>query len=304
MPLVNAKCENCGSILKIESDRETAFCEYCGAKYIVEQAIEYYNVQNNVYAQNVNMTAKGEAEKERLLENAQTYLDLFEYKKSEEIYNQIIEDYPAEYRGWYGLAAILSRQFTKADSEPEEYSRIELYLSRALKFADSSAKNKVKNDAEKLDSLRKRFIEEKKAELESLTKKAKDLGERIKTENEKYDEELKKLDELTKSKEKNKPNKHPLWLIPASIALLFLVGLIGGEKIRLGIFVLALFVLGIELIILLIITLKNHAKKAILEKHKNQQAVVTTLANSISQHKTEFYDIVNKIKVTRGIYKL
>ena len=49
MPLVDAKCTNCGSILKVESSKEAAICEYCGSAFIVEKAINNYNITNNIH---------------------------------------------------------------------------------------------------------------------------------------------------------------------------------------------------------------------------------------------------------------
>ena len=47
MPLVNAKCTNCGANLKIDSAKDAAICEFCGSAYIVEKAINNYNITNN-----------------------------------------------------------------------------------------------------------------------------------------------------------------------------------------------------------------------------------------------------------------
>lgn len=48
MPLVNAKCTNCGANLKVDSAKDAAICEHCGSAYIVEKAVNNYNVQLNV----------------------------------------------------------------------------------------------------------------------------------------------------------------------------------------------------------------------------------------------------------------
>ena len=48
MPLVNAKCTNCGGNLKIDSNKDTAICEFCGTVFVVEKAI------NNFYSTNHN----------------------------------------------------------------------------------------------------------------------------------------------------------------------------------------------------------------------------------------------------------
>ena len=57
MPLVEAKCTNCGAVLKVDSSKEAAICEFCGSAYIVEKAIHNYSITNNnvIYADTVNI---------------------------------------------------------------------------------------------------------------------------------------------------------------------------------------------------------------------------------------------------------
>ena len=43
MQLVDAKCPNCGAMLKVEKNAEAAVCQYCNSAYIVEKAINNYN---------------------------------------------------------------------------------------------------------------------------------------------------------------------------------------------------------------------------------------------------------------------
>ncbi len=42
MPLVQAKCTNCGASLLVDNAKEAAICQYCGAAYVVEQAINNF----------------------------------------------------------------------------------------------------------------------------------------------------------------------------------------------------------------------------------------------------------------------
>ena len=48
MPLVPAKCTNCGGILEVDNTKDAAICPYCGSAFIVEKAINYYNVSYNI----------------------------------------------------------------------------------------------------------------------------------------------------------------------------------------------------------------------------------------------------------------
>ena len=57
MPLVPAKCPNCGATLSVDSDGKAEICQYCGSAFIVEEAKQYfnntYNITNNISAGNV-----------------------------------------------------------------------------------------------------------------------------------------------------------------------------------------------------------------------------------------------------------
>lgn len=55
MPLVSAKCTNCGASLEVDNTKDAAICPYCGTPYIVEKAVNYYNTTNNISAEVVNV---------------------------------------------------------------------------------------------------------------------------------------------------------------------------------------------------------------------------------------------------------
>ncbi len=56
MPLVKAICTSCGAALEVDNTKDAAICPYCGAAYIVEKAINRYNITNN-YTTTNNITA-------------------------------------------------------------------------------------------------------------------------------------------------------------------------------------------------------------------------------------------------------
>ena len=50
MPLVAAKCTQCGANLQVNSENECTICSHCGTPFITEKAITNYNTTvNNVY---------------------------------------------------------------------------------------------------------------------------------------------------------------------------------------------------------------------------------------------------------------
>lgn len=94
-------CDICGGNLTMNESGEFAVCESCGMKH------DKRRVQVKVQEiTGVVEVTKGEAEKERLLNNAETFINLNEEQKAIDIYRALANDYPGEYRGWYGLAKI------------------------------------------------------------------------------------------------------------------------------------------------------------------------------------------------------
>lgn len=55
MPLVNAKCTNCSATLQVDNTKDALVCPYCGSAFIVEKAIQNYNITNHITAQTVNI---------------------------------------------------------------------------------------------------------------------------------------------------------------------------------------------------------------------------------------------------------
>ena len=55
MPLVQAKCTNCGANLVINNTLDAAVCPYCNTAFIVEKAVNNYNTTNHINAGVVNV---------------------------------------------------------------------------------------------------------------------------------------------------------------------------------------------------------------------------------------------------------
>ncbi|MDO4747551.1 MAG: hypothetical protein Q4A12_00075 [Eubacteriales bacterium] len=147
MPLVNAKCTNCGATLEVDNTQVTSVCGYCGSAYFVEQAIQNYNyyVTNNINAENVIISGKGDAEKERLIKNANVNERFGDYEKAFQIYREITNDYPDEYRGWLGMVSISTNSFSKLDLEFEKFEELSTFMNKALVCAPSEEAAKIKS---------------------------------------------------------------------------------------------------------------------------------------------------------------
>lgn len=55
MPLVAAKCTQCGANIEVDDSKEAGICKYCGTAFITEKAINNYIVNNTFNIQNANL---------------------------------------------------------------------------------------------------------------------------------------------------------------------------------------------------------------------------------------------------------
>ena len=92
-------CDACGGTsLTMTDDGQFSVCDFCGTKHTMERIrVKVQEIKGVVEI------TKGEAEKNRLLKNAETWLDLNEPEKAKEIFTLLTNDYPDDYRGWLGL---------------------------------------------------------------------------------------------------------------------------------------------------------------------------------------------------------
>ncbi len=97
------KCEACGGSLQINDDMVMAFCSFCGTKAKLPS---------------VEKLSDGD---ERLV-NAHTLMKLGEAKKAFAAYQMLTEQYPHDYRGWLGMATVVSQRFTCIILKDENYT--------------------------------------------------------------------------------------------------------------------------------------------------------------------------------------
>lgn len=133
MSLVAAKCTNCGGELQVEASREAAVCEYCGAAFIVEKAINNYNINqvSHLHADVVQVMDSEGAD--NLYKSAVTYLNMRSTKEASETFEKMIKKYPFDTRGWFGRLQVETNDFTTLRPDIKFYTNVlnmyETYLS-------------------------------------------------------------------------------------------------------------------------------------------------------------------------------
>ena len=46
MKLIDTTCPKCGANLRIDTDRQSAFCEYCGAQILIDDEVQHLQIDN------------------------------------------------------------------------------------------------------------------------------------------------------------------------------------------------------------------------------------------------------------------
>lgn len=101
MPLVKAQCPNCGSALEVDNSKDAAICSYCGTPFIVEKAINNYNINNTYYVENA--TFNNQESENSFVKRGVTFIDLKEAQKAYDVFSEFSNKYPANYKSWLGL---------------------------------------------------------------------------------------------------------------------------------------------------------------------------------------------------------
>ena len=46
MKLIDTTCPKCGANLRVDADRQSAFCEYCGAQILIDDEVQHLQIDN------------------------------------------------------------------------------------------------------------------------------------------------------------------------------------------------------------------------------------------------------------------
>lgn len=132
MPMVPAKCTQCGQNLQIDDTKEAAVCPYCGTAFITEKAINQYKFEiGSVVVEGVSVETK--------LNNAEIFFKMHgDDNRARELFEEVTDLAPADWRGWWGLVRISTKEFTCVRVGSELIAHIEENAKRAFNCAKAS----------------------------------------------------------------------------------------------------------------------------------------------------------------------
>lgn len=152
MPIVAAICSQCGAELQIDNTREKAFCPYCGTPFVIERP-------------------GGDPEKalvETLLHNAEVQLtQLHQPGKARELFAQVTEKAPDDYRGWWGLVRIDTKEFSDTGCSSSLFQTISRNADNALRMASDNERSSLLSVWNRYIQALQRAKEAEKASLAS-----------------------------------------------------------------------------------------------------------------------------------------
>lgn len=91
-PLVPAKCTNCGGVLDINPASEAAICPFCNSSFIVQQAIQNYNL--NIQSSTINIAnanIQTGPSVDNLLARATDYIAKHDLEAARSYYEQVLD---------------------------------------------------------------------------------------------------------------------------------------------------------------------------------------------------------------------
>ena len=129
MPIVQAKCTNCGGTLQVDNTQRAAICPYCNQAYVVEDAINSFVTNiDNLHVENLHVMDDRTARAR--MEAGEAFLKIHHYKEAQEAFSEVCRLTPQNYQGWWGRIRARTREFT-ADliTDPELRELDELHRS-------------------------------------------------------------------------------------------------------------------------------------------------------------------------------
>ncbi len=130
------QCELCGGALAMAEDGESAVCESCGMRFKKE------TIKKMVMELSGPVQVEGIQNASSAAQRAETFLRMGETEKAKAAFHQLADDYPADYRGWWGLTRLTDWNdyfYTQGTGEAQP----PLVYQRAVDFSEGAAKAEI-----------------------------------------------------------------------------------------------------------------------------------------------------------------
>ncbi len=250
MPLIAAKCTQCGAVLQVDNSQDAAICSHCGTPFIVEKAINNYNtsVVNNITTDKVVVSTDGFT---AALDKIRFYNQMERWEDAEYEATSMMENYPSHPETWYEAAVAKTKAFSVfpsllplddyllyvgrlAGEQSYMYQHLMQYYLRnkeyllQKKYALAEAKMKVARNSYNYYDVAKLYKEiynyaDSREKYEICIQKAKECEER---ENERKRKELEK-----KELEEKKYSKRLKWIL-IILGIIFAAIIVGGYAVK------------------------------------------------------------------------
>ena len=139
MAFVEVICKNCGGKIILDDKMKSGVCEYCKTTFVREDT----NITNHFH-NNTTVVYNTDSTIEEKLKSADVHLNkLNNYENAKEIYEYVIKNKADDYRGWWGMALVLSRKLTYIECDADRFAEIKGYAENAMKVADGEHKKEI-----------------------------------------------------------------------------------------------------------------------------------------------------------------
>ena len=269
---------------------------------------------------------------DRLLQNAETYMKLCNYKEAIEVYNKIIKLYPEDYRGWWGMMISNSNNFMVREYDSGFEARMNEWFSYFRQLVSTEEYEKGKQQYEEykktLSKVQTRYeIEEVKNimamhenTIDELKKKKDSIDQDRMRENATHNRALKEINSKISEKnynisdcnEKILKEKRSCTISCVALVIFLIIGIylcsLGSAAICLGLFVLT-FDFGSAIPMIMVKNRnindlqgeKEKAYQAISEQEKTEQTLRRKHEAAMTVNMESSMGTENKIKVQQTI---
>lgn len=88
MPLIAAKCTQCGANIEVDDSKEAGICQACGTPFATEKAINYFNQSISIDKATINIQG---VDVNNILLRAQQFEIEGDIDKAKEYYNKVLD---------------------------------------------------------------------------------------------------------------------------------------------------------------------------------------------------------------------